>query len=185
MDIKRIISVGVIAVVLAACASAQQSNIGGAAAKLQGDGAAITDLNASNLTTGTVAAERLPATVATTAAGTFTCTYTGFASALTAPCYYWITGKIAHVMINGSFGGSNSASFTVTGIPVAAHPATNGGASQAIRCMNEGVVGNCKLTWQAGSGTLLIGNGNNSVNGFTASGNKGFDYTLMLSWPIN
>ncbi|SRR6266404_3352217 len=104
--------------------------------------------------------------------GTFTATYTGMTASVTGTATWTRIGKLVLLNLPVATGTSNSASFTVTGLPAAIQPAT---LTQIVPVgfaqNNSGVVTNAAAQITAGSGTITMWVAGSTL--WTNAGTKG------------
>jgi hypothetical protein len=145
-----------------------------------GDGSALTNLNASNLASGTVATARLETT------GTTTCNLSGMTGTTTTTIRYTVVGDIASLRFGLALGTSNSTGMSCPGgtIPAAARP--NGGSGSQIATVIATDNGNLVVASArvVNDGSINFGRITPGV-GFTASGSKGFGEDSALTYTIN
>jgi hypothetical protein len=124
--------------------------------------------------------------------GSFTATVTGCTTTVTGTAFYVIIGGICFISLAPGAnitGTSNSTSMTVTGLPAVCQPATQ---FPAVPCTVEDntAFGTAYAELSPGSGTITffrqIVSGtvvNLTSTGFTASGTKGLDGTVLI-YPL-
>lgn len=146
---------------------------------------ATDELDADNITSGTVANARLPATinVATDlqinsvpifASGTFTATLTGCTTSPTGTATWYRAGGMVTLVLPASLLGiSNSTSCTITGLPAGIQPATLGIQKVRVAVFNDNgaTLDNVNALINDGSGTITFLK--SDFSGFTSSGTKG------------
>jgi hypothetical protein len=120
--------------------------------------------------------------------GTFTATYTGFASNPSGTARYSINGSTCTIIFPIGTATSNATSFTITGLPAACQP-TRGQfvpvSQAAIENNGVTVAGNpVDASFAAASGTvtLYLSGLNNS---WTASGTKGASSAFSVTYGLN
>lgn len=118
--------------------------------------------------------------------GTFTATYNGFTAGVSGTATYVKIGNHVLLTLPAATGTSNTATFTVTGLPAAIQPAT---LTQYITCgpTNNGAVaigGGCQVAAASGTMTIekLIGDGGAT---WTNSGTKGFAVAQTIAYLAN
>lgn len=121
--------------------------------------------------------------------GSFTGTFTGFTSVVTATVQFRIYNNVAYLFFNTTppTGTSNSTAMTMTGLPAALFPSVN----RFILCCTQDN-GNAEqfsalLITNAGVSTFekySISTGNFSSTGYTASGSKGLPSDWFVSYPL-
>lgn len=145
-----------------------------------GNGASITSLNASNISSGTVPTANLETT------GTTTCNLSGMTATTTTTIRYVVVGDIASLRFGLALGTSNTTGMSCPSgtIPAAARP--NGGSGSQIATVIAEDNGNLVV-----ASARVVNDG--SINfgritpgaGFTASGTKGFAEDAALTYTIN
>lgn len=145
-----------------------------------GNGASITSLNASNISSGTVPTANLETT------GTTTCNLSGMTATTTTTIRYTVVGDIASLRFGLALGTSNSTGMSCPSgtIPSAARP--NGGSGSQIATIIVTDNGNLVV-----ASARVVNDG--SINfgritpgaGFTASGSKGFSEDAAFTYTIN
>lgn len=174
-------STGSGSVVLSASPSLTGTISGGTfSGTFSGNGSAITSLNASQLTSGTVPSAQLETT------GTTTCNLSGMTATTTTTIRYVVVGDIASLRFGLALGTSNTTGMSCPSgtIPAAARP--NGGSGSQIATVIAEDNGNLVV-----ASARVVNDG--SINfgritpgaGFTASGTKGFAEDAALTYTIN
>jgi hypothetical protein len=114
--------------------------------------------------------------------GTFVVTATGLTTSPTLTVYYTRVGKLVSLTVPSIGGTSNSAGFSIDGLPAALRPARQNLVS--ISVTDNGVV-------QTTPGMLEIQNANNmniyknfAAANFTASGGKSLVYSFCVTYQL-
>lgn len=123
--------------------------------------------------------------------GSFTGTFSGFASSPTGTCFWCRQGNIVTLLITGGQGVSNANSFSMTGLPSAIYP-----ASTKIVAIPGGGISNSSATIDAGASriSMSIANSglsglinfilNGSANAWATSGTKGFTAPTEITYSL-
>lgn len=137
---------------------------------------------------GTVAAALVDMTPDT---GTFTGTFTGFTAGVTGTCIWYRIGKLVMLMFpTAGHGTSNATSFTMTGLPAAIQPPTNG---QIVAVDNNSVTDNSALgssTTKSMAASIVASGGTitflitGSASSWTNVGTKGFANNTTISYLL-
>jgi hypothetical protein len=120
--------------------------------------------------------------------GTFTITYTGMSTTVTATAKWSRNGNQVLLILPAASGTSNALTFTATGLPASIQPATT---HQAIcnalnaGCFEDNTTGTtASITMTASSGTITFGKGGVGGN-WTNSGTKGVLNALAIGYILN
>jgi hypothetical protein len=119
--------------------------------------------------------------------GTFTITYTGMTAAITGTATWSRVGKLVTLYLPSATGTSNSASFTMTGLPAAITPATltqRLAVAQHALFDNGGGLGDATIQIAAGTGLITCYLAGNSGT-WTAAGTKGAGSQFTVSYLLN
>lgn len=116
-----------------------------------------------------------------TTAGQFTATATGFSGTVTTTIFWQKITNVVTAYILSFTGTSNAGTFTLTGLPAKLTPII----TQAVSCAgllldNGSVLANGEVS--ISSASTLIFSKLGVTSGFTTSGSKGLNATLVLTW---
>lgn len=121
--------------------------------------------------------------------GTFTITYTGFTTGVTATAQWSRIGKLVILNLPSATGTSNAATMTATGLPAAITPATNSPyiAASSIAFQNGGSAGNPgTIDMQvntAGTITFFLSGG--ASNWTSSATSKGLSHATQIAYLLN
>lgn len=121
--------------------------------------------------------------------GTFTGTLTGFTGTVqSASCSYKIYNSVCTLALPSMLGTSNATTMTMTGLPGPATPTNTVPLSLVFGALVDNGIGQmfCIATIAGSSGVITFVLYNSSLNilPFTASGTKGINTSLVLTYPL-
>ena len=122
--------------------------------------------------------------------GSFTATYTGLVFSPTATCYYSIAGKSCTVWLSSTATASNSATFTITGLPTACYPARNQyfpvpDAAMYNNGLYVGVANGNGAYGQINTSGVFTFLYNNNPNGWSSTNVKGIGSGFAITYLLN
>jgi hypothetical protein len=118
-------------------------------------------------------------TTATVSTGSFTVTYTGFSSAVTATATYRKQGRIVTLYIPTASGTSNATTFTITGLAAEVVPLQS--VTWPVTIQNSGTAAFGQISTGASTTTLTL-LPTSGLTSWTASGTKGLFGSISLTY---
>lgn len=119
--------------------------------------------------------------------GTFTANYSGFSGTVQGGGQWWRLGPIAYLALAPIIGTSNSNTFGISNLPAAIGPATQQFTALpnlSFKDNSASVIGVGQIAARIGPGANLGFTYNNTIAGWTPSGQKGSTVEVTFSWIL-